>query len=589
MCHGVIFDALQYADEFANKFRPITVQVSISNEIPSAGLEIPSIGDDDIASNLEGFHLSRSDMEVCIAGLFPNAPPINFCDNIGPRNFEIGFETELSKDLAEGIQAFVEPHLRGLSVAITIRRPEPKVEMSKQVRSMTANDFKPFRQRLGVPQFVKEEEEWWFGNLDRIARGYVTPRSFSITEDAGMACYIHGTAFPQIDLRQALLAFDTIYLEPPLCEDENLSGLPSFWTSQSINRDDLLRLIEKDRVRLIHSQPEERGDLGLLREAREANPKGVIGRRMTAALMFSDIVETANEYRLSQDDLESDVLELIKRLADIHKAPLGEVARSVLCPNYMRRLAVENLTRQGTMGSTSFDQGRLFGEVIQRVRGKEVLIESYMFGQCIQTAHTLNATYIPHTPHDSYVESWINPMALMGDRLNFYRSMSTRLTAAWATNQRGIESRRIVLPPIPLFDFDRSAPIDDILLFTSRPSIRRKGRSLVARVSELPEEERASEMSRLQKKLYELGVKNERREMSTSFLDASLTLADYAASTALFPFTAGWTMLKAMIHAARRSPSLDRFLDSLEADLSRPGNDDLHFLSKISRVAKIKQ
>lgn len=585
-------DATAFAEQFDKSFSPINVRVEFRNDAPEGATLVESIADSELARGFEGFHLPRLAFETCLAGLFPSAPGITALKDRAGGVLEVRFSEAIPLDMETGVRKFLFDHLGGRQFEICVGPSDQEAETPKAnpaIESLTALDFRPIRRRPQVPEFVAEEEAWWFQNLSGLCSGDITPESFDLVRDAGSACYIHGTAFPCIDIRQAVLAFDTVYLEPPLLEQ---GGSSEFWKSQTISRDDLLCLVAADRVRLIHSQPEERSDLGFLREAHESNPNGVVGRRVTAALMVADIVRTADEYLLGPSSDRRQIKDLVRHLTEESKLPVTEVACAILYPDFMRRACVEALHSQGLMGVSVFSQGRLLSETMKRLTGKDTTIESYLFGQAVHTAHTLNATYIPHTSRDGYVGSWIGPAQLMGDRLNFYRSLNTRIAAAWAENERDKrEERRIILPPVPLLEFDRNASIKDVLDFTSLESVRRKGRSLISRLANLPQEERDAEIGRIEKELYEFGAKRDRRREAVSLLDATVSVTDYVMSASLFPVVAGWHLFQSITAAARRAPTLDRLLDKLERETSgfTKKNEDLDFLSKISRVAHLRR
>jgi hypothetical protein len=586
-------DALTFAPVFADRYRMVCDLVEFTNERPPASKLIEPIGDDEIGSELEGLSFSWGNLLSVLAGKFPTLPPISrLCDG-QQGEMRISFERDIPSDLIEPVRLFLERCLRGrpLVIEVAAASPEPVPSPSSTaarhaIQSMEGLNFKPIYKRSQVPSFVAREEEWWFNNLENLFEGRLSPRSFAFTRDAGMACYLNSTVFPQIDLRQLLLAYDTIYLEPPLSDDP--SGQPSSWGTQNLGRDDLLKLVAADRVRILHSQPEERSDLGLLREAQEANPNGVIGRRQSAAIMIADIVETANEYLLAQPSLAGEVQELIGRIGSKVGSPNEEIARSLLYPVRARRECLQPLMNHGLMAYHSIGQGEAFADAFQRVRGKDVRLQAGSFGSGIHTAHMLKATFIPPMPQDDYVSSWIGPMQFMGDRLNFYSSLNTRIAAAWATNERGKEERRVVLPPVPLFEFDHQVPIEDILSLTPAASDRRKGRALIARLADLPTEERESEIARLNAEYSRTSRAAVSRQHAVLAFDSGFSVGTYALGVTAFPFMPALTLTQIALDCARRAPALDAIIDEIEqAFAGRLGrNEDLHFLSKVSRVAQ---
>ncbi|CCV08454.1 hypothetical protein MESS2_750003 [Mesorhizobium metallidurans STM 2683] len=398
-------DASTFAPVFADQYRMIGDRVEFTNERPPASTLIEPLRDDQIGSELEGLTFTRPDLQSVLAGKFPTLPPMTLLREGQRGELRISFETEIPSELVEPVRTFIERSLRGrpLVIDVAAASPEPvppasSTKARRVIQSIEGLSFKPIYKRPHVPSFVAREEEWWFNNLENLFEGRLSPRSFAFTRDAGMACYVHSTVFPQIDLRQLLLAYDTIYLEPPLSVGP--PGHPSFWDTQNLGREDLLKLVAADRVRILHSQPEERSDLGLLREAQEANPDGVIGRRQSAALMIAHVVETANEYLLAQPSLAGEVQELIGRIASEMGGPIDEVARSLLYPVRARRECLQPLMDRGLMAYDGLGQGKAFAEAFQRVRGKDVRLEAGSFGSSIHKAHMLKATFIPQMPHE---------------------------------------------------------------------------------------------------------------------------------------------------------------------------------------------
>ena len=580
-------DATQHRHEFEHAIKQVTDFVVLSNVVPDGADEIAPLADTEIAASLSGLPFTVADLIMIVAGKFPTAPLIVNAIPSEPNVLDIMFEQQLPSENESDIRAFLAQLFEGYSLILGVEKVP-----AQNRRAPSTNKDKlhvlPIRARPHVPPFIADDEQWWFDNLRGIFDGTVPPSSFELTRDAGYSCYIQGTAFPNVDLRQALLAYDTIFLEPPFADDKLEHG---FWESQSISPQDLLRLIDAGRLRLIHSQPEERSDLGFLSEAYQTNPAAVFSRRKLAALVIADIVETADEYVLGRSKLQDPLRTTLATAASELNVPLEELARSVWYPSYLRRAALVPFLNLGAMGLLGINQGSHFAEAYQRIRGKEVSLEADMFGQSVHIAHVLNATYIPHGSSEDYVDSWLAPMQLFGDRLNFYRSFNTRIGASWAVNERiKQEQRAVILPPVPVVQFDKRASIDHILSYTSFPSDRRKARSLIARLANLPEAERTAEIGRMQQELYDYGLARDRRERSFQWLDVGSGITAYAAGLNLPPIFAGAFLLQRILETARRLPQMDKLIDAIEEAISpsaRP-NEDLHLLSKISRVASLR-
>lgn len=581
-------DATEHQEEFEREIRQASDFVTLLNSVPDGAVEIAVLGDNELGENLSGVPLTVADLSVIIAGKFPFAPNLANARPATSDVLNIDFAEPLAVEDEPLIREFLEKQFIGYSIVLGVQNPEVKRSAGTKLQSDTL-DVKSIRERTHLPSFIASDEQWWFDNLGGLFEGSIPPSSFDVTKNAGFSCYIHGASFPNIDLRQALLAYDTIFLEPPFAEgrDEHV-----FWKSQDIGPRDLLRLVEAGRLRLVYSQPEERSDVGFLREAYEANPAGVFSRRKLAGLLIADIVEAANEYTLGRAELQESLRIATVALAAELNQPIQELARDFMYPSYLRRAALVPVLKRGGMGLSGLNQGSIFAELYKREHGKEVLIEGDMFGQAVHIAHALNATYIPHGPHAEYVQSWIEPMRLFGDRLNFYRSFNTRIAAAWAVNERRkAEERAIVLPPVPVVRFNKWASIDHILEYTSWPSDRRKARSLIGRLADLPEGERLTESERLQQELFEFDIAQDRRQKTIQWLDSGSGLVAYAIGLNLPPFFAGSFLLSQLLQAARKLPKMDRLIDAIESVISPASqpNEDLHLLSKISRVATLRE
>lgn len=589
-------DAGEFAEEFDDRWRMIGDHVELRNSAPSHGELIPSLADHEIGNNLQGIFLNDIGFRAVLEGMFPQMPPITSIRNGQDHTQYIGFATLPEGPYVADLCKFLDAFMRSRSYEFeVVSPPEKETEISDPkakaiIQTITGLSVKPIHSRAGLPEFVKEEEYWWFEKLPKLVSGEIAHKE--IFQHCGneneSACYLHSAFGHQIDIRQILLAYDVIYMEPPLTDgkDEHLS----FWSNQIIQPSDLLRLIEAGRVRFIHSQAEERGDLGFLGEAKTANPAGVLGRRKTAALMMADIVETANEYIFSPSELRGELVEVIHRLSEERNAPIQEIAKSILFPEHMRRICFEPFNDRGLMGLLGIGQGELFASAFKRVRDKDIGLEAHSFGQSIHIAHMLDATFIPALDDSGYVKNWLEPSTAMGDRLNFYRSFNTRIAAAWVGNEQRKIEKKLIVPAIPLFDFRSGVSIEDILQVTQSLSTRTRGQALVSRISALPDEQRDLEVSRFSDALADMTKKQASIAKKLVLTDAAVNIGAYAIGASLFPFSPALLVLQEVLKVARKAPTLDRVISAIElaVDDQTGRNADLTFLSKISRIAEIR-
>jgi hypothetical protein len=587
--YRIVFDeAVLRADvisgEFESKIRPVTVPVQISNDLPENFLrEIPPIRDHEIASGFAGFPFSRDDLRTVLYGKFPGLPNLASIDNLKHPTLTLSFERELTAEEKASVSKFFERWESGWPIEIAVGAPKPDLPTPPVAIGADMLRIKSARRRSNVPPFVQEDEAYWFDNVEAIFGGGISPGRVLDVESLGMSCYVDATVFPQIDVRQALICYDTVFMSPPLID----GGGQSFWLRQGLKRDDFIELAGAGKVRFVLRQPEERTDLAFLTAVYNANPAAIIGRRKASALLAADLVQTADEYRFNMDGIQSHIPELAQRLASELQVPEAEIIQLLLWPNSARRSCLLPLMTNGLMSLGAFGQGKLLGDQLQRVTGRDVRLEALATSDGVHIAHTLNATLIPPLEE---MEGWIVPRRMVGDRLNFYRSFNTRITAAWADNERRREEKVRLLPPIPIFEFDRHAKVRDLIRTTSYQSTRRKGRALLARLSELPVEERQAEIDRLSGELYELGTRKEKRMMYLDTADNVKEVGAHLMELTLFPVRSVWNLVQAVLRVGRRIPALDNFMDDLQEDLTplHQSNSDLDFLSKIERVAQLR-
>jgi hypothetical protein len=581
-----LLDANAINDVFQKSVRPATVWIELSNIAPSSFIhELAPIEDVDISLGFEGCPFSWPDIESILLSRHPDLP--RFAEIPNQNNpIKILFSQPLSAEQQEKVRTFMSgclpdwPIEIGVSKIMDTGHGEPRARPAKidiEVRSS--------RLRSRAPSFVRDDEEFWFANVDMLFQGRLASQISAATENAGTACYLDCSSFPQIDLRQAILLYDTIYLTPPITES-SASSIP-FWEQQALTREDFLHLIEIGRVRLLLTQPEERSDPAFLAAAHERNPSGIIGRLRSAAIMVSDIIATADEYTLAAPQLRPAISELSTRIAK-ETGDAGDVInRLLLWPLHARRTCLQPLMTRGLMGVAAFSQGTILAGQIRVASGRNFDLEAIVTNNAVHIAHVLNATFIPPSKE---MAGWIEPRRIVADRLNFYRSFNTRIAASWAANERRKEEQVPIVPAIPLFDFHPRAPLKDLIAATSFGSVRRKGRAMMTRLSQLPPEDRRLEIDRLCQEMYELGGRRARRSFIVDSLSDGMDIGSTIWSASLPPIRPMWHFLKRTVELARRAPALDRVIDAIEQDLRDQlgRNSDLDFLSKISRVAELR-
>jgi hypothetical protein len=567
------------------EFRPITLQATVSNEIPATFIrEIPTLPDRDLARNFEGFPFNQIQLFHLIAGRFPDFPIVAVRDGGEPMAITVELSHALQPDEDRQILDFCNGVGAPAPFQLKVTGPtaEPASPAIPIARVPGRNDDALFiaasRTRPAAPSFVRADEAFWFSNLDRIYAGGLSVEQIPGIQEGDSRCFVDATIGEHVNLRQLLTLYDTIYMSPPLRE-----GHDAFLAKQGFTETDLLALIERGRVKIISTQAEERLKIPFLAEASERSPTAILGRRTTAAMLISDIVRTADEYRLSDSSQYAAVGELSRVLSEKSGLPADKILEFMLWPVQARRAALWPLLDRGSKGIPPIGMGPFFATFIEKIGKRDLEFESLVISERVHLGHALGATVFPPREEPAGLDMLGNSM---GDALNFFRSFNIRIASAWVGNVERKEASKLILPPLPLFEFDAAIPIEEILAATDRPVMRNRGRALFSRLADMSEEERTDEIRNLNAELRRYGHPN--GLMSLDNVDTGISIASMAFG---FVYLSGLRGLGAqLLDLGRKRPAVDHLIEAIQADLFP--NDgrkrELDFLSRISRVAALR-
>ena len=156
----------------------------------------------------------------------------------------------------------------------------PSAQLTKH-QSDDALHISPAKFRTKLPSFTVVDEQYWFDNVDDIYARRKRPQHKFDSEKIGIACLIDfSTGRNFVNLRQALMTFDTLFVVPPIFE--NSEG----WDNQGLSLKDIQDAIFSGRLKFVLTQNEERLDTSLLERAFESDPSSVIGRRRAASILL---------------------------------------------------------------------------------------------------------------------------------------------------------------------------------------------------------------------------------------------------------------------------------------------------------------
>lgn len=580
-CYVIVIDNLdQNADELdVDDIRPITLPLSLSNTVPNFFIrEIPIIPDNELAQNYAGFPYTLIEVINLVSSRFPEVAISGMREQFTPSPTVI-IEVLNSPSHEQEVPLIQFCEGLGGVAAFKIEVVQPYLVPSRSEPDLDSLEVRSSRSRPDLPDFVRKDEEFWFRNIDNLASGQLDLHQFpNIVEDQ-TRCFVDATIGQQLNLRQILVNFDTIYLSLPLASEHE-----KFLNDQSLSEADLLILVDAGRLKFISTQAEERLNKNFLAAAFEHSSSAFIGRRTTAAILLNDIAATSNEYWWFHPSNLDVTFEVCSVVGSALKVSADEIMQRLFWPVRVHRQAIRPLLARGSKGMLGIGIGQELAAQLKR-DGKDVEILCAIMGERIHVAHALNATTFLGSNDDPNLAALGN---VMGDCLNAFRSNNTRLAAAWIGNENRKKDPKRLLPPIPLFEFEKRLPITELLAVCDNIMLRNHGRSLLSRLADIPEADRQAEISRLSGELRKLGRPGKilNLDNADTFISALSLFIGFA-----YPPIAGLRALGRQITEKLAStPSLGRVLETVAVDLfgDHPEKRDLDFLAKMSRVAVLK-
>ena len=348
----------------------------------------------------------------------------------------------------------------------------------------------------------------------------------------------------------------------------------------------MLEAVDSGRLRFVTTQPEERLHLRFLEEVYERTPSAILGRRATAALLVSDLAVTANTSFLRDPTAVPALVELAQMVSEDEAVPPQRVLRGFLWPLSSRRDALQGLLERGSKAGPALRLAELIAARLQARTGFNLEVETLAFSEAVHIGHALNATLlgpVTEQPAFTLLKYWI------GRHLNFHRHFNQKEAGSWQNNELDAATGVKMIPALPLFEFERSVPMSEILNDSGIVSARERGRALYSRLVRLSEEERVAEIERLSGALRTRARRQTGLEMSLDIADIGMSAADMIIGLFVPPVSAIGRFSRPFVEKARRSRKIDLMISAVEEKVRQSQDSrELDFLSRVSRVATFR-
>jgi len=585
-------DFTTYLDYFNDSIIPIggRAGVELTDKRPTDFVEVISgIQDYEVARNFEGFTFTAEDLLNLLLAKFQHVPffkiepgfdavtivTATYSEKIG--------DTTYQRFLNEHDKLRVEAFLEGLKAGIAFAFREEAVSGPEAlILQSTSNPVQTIyaanHQRPRASPFALRDESIWYDNLDRIFDGSFKKEDLFFFSPNEYACYVDFSSFGNIDIRNHLFLFQVIYLTLPI---EQVAG--QWLAHHRLRKHEFLSLVARGRIKLVLTQPEYRYDMAFIQEVYEANPEAVISRRALAALLQIDLVTTADNYLLNDPQLLPQLRELCQIGQEVMGVDANYLYESLIWPIKARRRSFAPLERAGIFSTGAFGVNDFLQPHISKLVEKDLGFEFMTSASAIHLANALNATYFPFKEKDGYSDAYY--ATVMGESLNFYKSATPEGIKDYAASDAKIRSGIPSISPIDVIELSNVASIAELEeAFDTAAS-----KQLMETLAALPADKRAQRIEFYNQQVEAMrGRSNAKGEIID--LGVNAVMDGIGLATGAQFLGVAFSLLKAGGgRLAPKLPGVNKITAKIEEALHGDGDSaNIHYLNKISRVARIK-
>ena len=592
LCIDVGEDFEKIKHDFHSSIRPLTLDIELTETAPSEFEQIITpIMDNEIAKNFEGVFQSRTTLLDLLKEKFPN---IMFIDieqssetiTVRTAKFRVKSGSDTSFKFLnyldrDNIQTFLDS--LKLPTQFLIREEDldaaesnSKGDFSSSIRTS------PLRSDT-VSKFTLRDEAIWYDNLDGIFQGTFKKTDLYFYNPDEYCCYVDYSYFGNIDIRNFLFLFQTIYLTIPYDKPTEL------WLAESkITKREFLELVSKGRIKIALTQPDFRYDSSFLSEVYEVCENAVISRRAVSALQQIDIVEISDNYLLNDINVINQLKPLCQALAEATNTNPSHIHDSLVWPIKARRQSFERLNNAGLIGIASFGVNTAIEQQISNVLKRDLTFDFTVNAPAIHLSNSLNATYFPFITEEGYSDSYY--ATIMGDMLNFYKSANSKQFKSFSENKIRMNSGILPINPIDIIEVNSYIPITEFENILSKDVVFPNSKRLIESLSDLSEEDRQEKIKYYNDEVTKI---NNRRSKNKSVMDlGENVILDTAGALTGIGLIGSLLSITKMgkQKLLKQFPSLNRITDKVSEALNdNVDKDNIHYLTKINRVAKVKK
>jgi hypothetical protein len=591
------FDNL--SKEFDSEIRFITSPVQLTQIKPEKYIEIIHLLEDkNIADSYAGYPYTQQDLLDLINYIYPDLP-VYFVEGVGKDNRIKIFTDVLTENNRKDLEHFlnelklVVPFqiIENLSMAQEKVLEDKKIEESlhdnkkyQEFISAYSNpvfNFHPTKNNKALLECEKADEAFWFENVNKMFNKEITLSDIINLDKSKSSCYVDYALFQNINIRNGVLLYDNIFLDLPL-EDDCKTYL---FERQKITKNELFGLIEKDKVKIVLTQPSYRYDIDFLREICSINQNAVISRRRVCSIMLIDFVDIYSNYFINQLDMAELIFDLSKIISTVNKADFEFVYSLLSWPFSIIRNVFNLFTFNTSKRIGSIGINTVVDKLSSKKSGKDLSLEFMISSEGVHISHALNAVYYPSFVNEDFS---LRPFSsIMGNLLSFYSNSSIEKISSYVNTRKPFINDRKKIYPVELLEVNDYLTLTEIESFASNYRTPSKLNALLSYFLNLDDEDRNIKINEYNQAI-DLLIR--RKQQNKTFLDLGITAATDAVGLVIPFFGTGIKILEKTLHGIIDKKRLFKIFDKLEFAFSDSSDKkNISYLTKINSVARLKR
>jgi len=595
-CENYRGDFLKFREEFHNSIKPLFVPVDIVKDAPENYIEIiPPIKDNEISKNFEGIFMQQFSLLNLLKSKFPNTT-LHRLETTNPGEVTIYFKKYtvqkgnvkslvfLNKLDRNKIEKFLDDFNTDINFILVEEEldNESLQPVKKDIINPILNILPSNSDDKGKFDFEKRDESLWFDKIDSIFENTFSKKDLYFFDENEYSCYVDYSSFPNIDLRNHLFLYQTIFITPPF--EKSIEQ----WLKESkIDKREFLDLVNKKRIKVILTQPTSRYDTTFIRDIYNVSSDAVITRRALACLQQIDLVEKSHNYIFKDINAIND----IKNFTEAIEKKLGynskQLFNTIVWPMKALRNSFEVLNRSGLISASIYGVNKIFQKNTSEYPKVDLDFEYTVNSPAIHLAHSLNATYFPFRAKDGYSDEYY--ASTMGKMLNFYKYATPSAINSFVELDENIQSGVQIIDLIDMIEINDFISISELENVLSKDFIFPKSKNLIESLANLNEEERKEKIAFYNKEVSRISRKKGKSNVAID-LTSNVLLDAIGGATGLIGLGTAFSLSKSGLKALSRDKAIKKVSENISKSLN-PHIDDqnIHYLNKISSVVKLKR